>query len=80
MTSGEVSPFTSVLPGCASGTVTDGTTHVELLPVHGMFTGFKVFTCAGGTGGLVVHVAGLRESGTLVGIPFDGGIEDHYRG
>jgi hypothetical protein len=45
-----------------------------------MFTGFKVFTCAGGTGGFVVHMAGLRESGTLVGIPFDGGIEDHYRG
>jgi hypothetical protein len=102
MTSGDVSPFTSVLPGCESGTVTDLRPHVEFLPIHGLFDGSKVFTCGDGGGGFVVQVhaifgehgssgswavtgswgtqAGLHDSGTLVGVPFDGGIADHYLG
>jgi hypothetical protein len=100
LTSGHVSPFTSVLPGCESGTVTDQGPHLKFLPTHGSFHGFKVFTCAGGAGGFTVHIeasfdgggswgswavtdswgtqAGAHGAGTLVGIPYDGGIADHY--
>jgi hypothetical protein len=101
-TSGEVSPFTSVLPECASGTVADDHANMLFKKTHGIFNGSKVFVCAGAGGGFTVHLsakfdsagsvgswavtdswgtqAGLHGSGPLVGIPFGGGIADHYQG
>lgn len=102
MTTGDVSPFTSVLPDCASGTTTNDHVHVAFTKPHGVFNSFKVFVCEGAAGGFTVHLsakfdesgstgswavtdswgtqAGLHGSGPLVGVPFDGGIADHYQG
>ncbi len=57
--------FTSVLAGCGSGTVVNEGEHVQFLRDHGMFNGFKVFTCAGAEGGFTVHLsAKFSEDGS----------------
>ena len=43
------STFTSDIPGCGSGTVTNGSnSQVHGGPRFGKFNGFKIFECAGG--------------------------------
>jgi hypothetical protein len=54
----DVSPFTSgVLADCASGTVANSQPHVQFNKPHGMFNGFKVFSCDGGSGGFTLHLS-----------------------
>jgi hypothetical protein len=94
--------FTSTVPGCETGTVTDARPAAHYTPWGGVFTGIKVFECADGESGFAVRLvarfgeagstgtwtlsdawgayAGAKGSGTLVGVPFDGGIHDHYQG
>jgi hypothetical protein len=94
--------FTSTVPGCETGTVTDVGPAAHYTPWGGVFTGIKRFACADGDSGFAVRLvarfgeagstgtwtlsdawgayAGAKGSGTLVGVPFDGGIHDHYQG
>ena len=38
------------IPECGTGLVSDGGAHVQFTPSPGVFAGFKVFDCGGGTG------------------------------
>jgi hypothetical protein len=85
----EVSPFTSTIQGCESGTVVNGRFSFAGTPAFGIFNGFKHFTCADGsrftirlqatfddTGstGTWAFVGGTHAgAGTLVGVPFEEG-------
>ena len=99
----EAAPFTSNLPGCATGTVVNGAGGGNGTPWGGVFVGTKSFTCAGGTSGFDISLrarfggggstgswvlagawgdlAGVKGSGSLVGIPVsDTAIDDIYTG
>ncbi len=38
------------IPGCSAGLTSEGGANVRFTPVTGVFAGFKVFDCGGGTG------------------------------
>ena len=95
-------PFTSSVPGCPTGMVTNVPPSARFTPWGGVFRGVKSFECDSGTGGFAVRLvarfgengstgtwtlveawgdyAGAKGSGTLVGVPVEGGIDDHYAG
>jgi hypothetical protein len=52
-----VSPFESTLPGCEDGTVTGGRTAFPPTRGIGVFSGIKVFTCAGDEGGFSIQLS-----------------------
>ena len=45
--------WASGITGCASGFVTDGPAILQFTPAPGIFAGYKVFDCGGGTGFVV---------------------------
>ena len=53
---GEPSLFASSLPGCTTGTVSDGMAHVQFNRAHNVFNGAKVFACSSGIGGFTLQV------------------------
>jgi hypothetical protein len=96
------SQFVSNLPGCTTGTVTNGAdSAAHFTPWGGVFVGTKSFSCDGG-GGFDISLnakfgadgstgtwvfadgtgayAGIKGSGSLVGIPTSIGIDDMYSG
>ena len=67
LTSGDVSPFTSVLPDCGSGTTANDHVHVQFSKPHGIFNGFKVFTCDGAAGGFTIRLSARFDASGSVG-------------
>jgi hypothetical protein len=67
LTTGDISPFTSVLASCASGTVTNDHVHVQFTKPQGIFNGSKVFVCDGNGGGFTVHLSAKFDSDGSVG-------------
>ncbi|RLQ84106.1 hypothetical protein [Mycetocola zhadangensis] len=55
----EVSSFEGNIPGCETGTVTEGRSTTHFTSWGGVYTGVKEFTCAGGEGGVDVHLSAV---------------------
>ena len=64
----EVSEFEGNIPGCETGTVTEGAGGAHFTPWGGVFVGVKEFTCDGGVGGfdvrLTARFSDLGSTGT----------------
>lgn len=75
----EVNEFEGNIPGCATGTVTEGAGGPHFTPWGGAFVGVKEFTCAGGTGGVDVRLKArfgeLGSTGTWTVIDGWGSLE-----
>ncbi|MET0886821.1 MAG: hypothetical protein ABWX92_10260, partial [Mycetocola sp.] len=52
----EVSAFEGRIPGCETGTVTEGDSSTHYTPWGGSFVGIKEFTCDSGIGGFDVRL------------------------
>ena len=55
----EMSAFEGDIPGCETGTVTEGPSATRFTPWGGFYTGVKEFTCAGGEGGVNVRLSAV---------------------
>lgn len=61
-------PFTaSGIPSCSSGTVADGNNSTIFTRTFGIYAGYKVFDCGGGTGFMVRLNAMFSYTGGSVG-------------
>jgi hypothetical protein len=61
-------PFTATgIAGCTGGTVATGANTTKFPPPHGVFAGYKVFDCGGGTGFLVRLNASFSYAGGSTG-------------
>lgn len=64
---GEPGTFASDLEGCETGTVEDGPVKIVFTPAPGIFAGFKVFMCEGGSSGFVLRLNARFGAGGSVG-------------
>jgi hypothetical protein len=60
-------PFTANIDGCTEGYVSNGDNTTNFTRFHGLYVGYKVFDCGGGTGFLVRLNANFSYSGGSTG-------------